>query len=62
MLACTQVMELSDAFSDDELFGSLRARIFDHLRGCVGCTSMVDEKVALQTIRKTVRRLGASHS
>ncbi len=60
MVACSEVMRLSDVFADGELFTELQARMIDHLRGCNDCAAVIKDKLGLKRlIHASVRNLTA---
>jgi Putative zinc-finger len=63
MFACSELLELSDAFIDDELFPEARAWVLDHLRDCGDCSELVEKKAGLKRlVRTSVRQLTAPAS
>lgn len=51
-LTCKELVELVTDYLEDSLPGDLRARMDQHLAGCDGCSSF------LQQMRQTVRLTG----
>ena len=63
MFACSELLELSDAFIDDELFPQARAWAVYHLRNCDYCARLVEKKAGLKRlVRTSVRQLTAPAS
>lgn len=50
-LDCNQVVDLSSAYLEDEVSGSLRTRLQDHLQRCAPCRAFMD------TLRSTLNAL-----
>ncbi len=53
-LNCDELVELVTGYLDGALDGDTERRVADHLSGCDGCTTYVDQ------IRQTVTALGSS--
>jgi hypothetical protein len=63
MFACSELLELSDAFIDDELFPEARAWVLHYLRDCGGCSRFVEKEAGLKRlVRTSVRQLTAPAS
>jgi anti-sigma factor RsiW len=53
-LNCDELVELVTGYLDGALDGDTERRVADHLSGCDGCTTYVDQ------IRQTITALGSS--
>ena len=53
-LNCDELVELVTGYLDGALDGETERRVADHLSGCDGCTTYVDQ------IRQTITALGSS--
>ena len=53
-LNCDELVELVTGYLDGALDGPTERRVADHLSGCDGCTTYVDQ------IRQTITALGSS--
>lgn len=53
-LNCDELVELVTGYLDGDLDGDTQRRVADHLSGCDGCTTYVDQ------IRQTITALGSS--
>jgi len=63
MFTCSEVLDLSDAFIDDELFPEAQAWILHHLRTCGECAGLVEKRIGLKRlVRTSVRKLTAPAS
>ena len=51
-LNCDQLVELVNGYLDGALDDATQRRVADHLSGCDGCTTYVDQ------VRQTVRLVG----
>jgi len=51
-IACREVVEILNDYLEGELPEAERVRVEDHLGGCEGCTTILDE------FRKTIRLTG----
>jgi mycothiol system anti-sigma-R factor len=60
ILECRQATKLVDAFVDDELSSSAKARLRHHVAGCTTCATSVEEKIKLKRlVRLSVGNLTA---
>jgi anti-sigma factor RsiW len=48
MFACSEVLDLSDAFIDGELFPEARAWVLGHLLQCAKCAALIETRVRLK--------------
>ena len=53
-LNCDELVELVTGYLDGALDGPTERRVADHLSGCDGCTTYVDQ------VRQTITALGSS--
>lgn len=53
MIACSEVLELSDAFIDEELLVEVQAKILRHLRQCEDCAAFIEKTLELKRLVRT---------